>query len=220
MIKAAKNGVPTTIARIGQLAGSRRNGAWNITDWFPLIIKAATSLRVLPALDVDMSVTWIPVDVAAQTVSLYPLLISYPSVLSRCQILELALLPSVELQQQQVFHVAHPYPTTWNVVITEVKRLLDSNGRSVELISFESWIQRLRDLSKYPETVHQAPVIKLLPFFEERILAQKQDSSFKEALGFARVELIATTERSQKLSNVNPITKLDVANWLDYWQLH
>jgi thioester reductase-like protein len=66
---AAEKGIPTATARIGQLAGSSRNGAWNITDWFPHIVTAAFTTKTLPVIEKDIPVAWLPVDVAARAVS-------------------------------------------------------------------------------------------------------------------------------------------------------
>ena len=65
---AARNGIPTSTARIGQLSGSLKNGAWNLTNWFPKIIQVASLMKVIPTMSIDLPVTWLPVDVAAQTV--------------------------------------------------------------------------------------------------------------------------------------------------------
>ena len=59
----------TTIFRIGQLAGSQVNGAWSITDWVPRIVQTGRILHTLPTFSQDTPVTWLPIDVAADTVS-------------------------------------------------------------------------------------------------------------------------------------------------------
>lgn len=45
-------GVPATILRIGQVVGDTQAGIWNDTEAWPLIIRSARTLGVLPRLDV------------------------------------------------------------------------------------------------------------------------------------------------------------------------
>jgi len=50
---AAENaGVPATVLRIGQVVGDTREGIWNDTEAWPLIVRSARTLGVLPRLDV------------------------------------------------------------------------------------------------------------------------------------------------------------------------
>lgn len=51
MLAAAKGkGLETMSLRIGQLSGSTSTGAWNETDWVPIIIKSSIALKRLPEL--------------------------------------------------------------------------------------------------------------------------------------------------------------------------
>jgi len=44
-------GVPTRILRIGQVVGDTQVGIWNDTEAWPLIVRSARTLGVLPSLD-------------------------------------------------------------------------------------------------------------------------------------------------------------------------
>jgi thioester reductase-like protein len=36
--------------RVGQVSGSASSGAWNTTDWVPILVKSSLSLGILPSL--------------------------------------------------------------------------------------------------------------------------------------------------------------------------
>lgn len=67
---ARQRGLSVTNLRIGQLSGSRVNGAWNVTDWVPHIFQTGKILGILPTFPPETVVAWLPVDVAAATASL------------------------------------------------------------------------------------------------------------------------------------------------------
>jgi nucleoside-diphosphate-sugar epimerase len=46
---SSSTGLQTCSVRVGQLSGSRTNGAWNATDWVALLAKSAETLRCLPS---------------------------------------------------------------------------------------------------------------------------------------------------------------------------
>lgn len=43
-----KSSLRPVVVRVGQISGSRINGAWNTSDWFPSIVKSSLGLGVLP----------------------------------------------------------------------------------------------------------------------------------------------------------------------------
>lgn len=51
MARAAQHGMQATSLRLGQVCGSNITGAWNITDWVPIIVKSSMAMGHLPALD-------------------------------------------------------------------------------------------------------------------------------------------------------------------------
>ena len=54
------------VIRIGQLCGDTKNGIWNKTEAWPLMLAASKAIRALPALDEKLD--WLRVDIAAQAV--------------------------------------------------------------------------------------------------------------------------------------------------------
>ena len=49
--------------RIGQIAGASATGAWNTSDWVPIIIKSSASIGKIPVFNEDLS--WLPMDVTS-----------------------------------------------------------------------------------------------------------------------------------------------------------
>ena len=58
---AVKNhGARATVLRIGQVVGDTKVGVWKDTEAFPLIIRSAVTMSILP--NIDMTCQWLPVD--------------------------------------------------------------------------------------------------------------------------------------------------------------
>ena len=51
LAKTHNNGLEATSLRVGQVSGSAASGAWNVTDWFPIIVKSSLALGTMPNLD-------------------------------------------------------------------------------------------------------------------------------------------------------------------------
>lgn len=49
--------------RIGQISGATATGAWNTSDWVPIIIKSSITIGKIPVFDEELS--WVPMDVAS-----------------------------------------------------------------------------------------------------------------------------------------------------------
>ncbi|KAJ5622949.1 acetyl-CoA synthetase-like protein [Penicillium lividum] len=104
----------TCSIRIAQLSGSTTNGAWNVTDWLPMLVKSSKVCGGLPAGKEDIA--WFPVDKAAQAI--------------------------IELTKAQtvppILHLAHPRPIKWDTFVNRMAKSLD-----VPIIPFDTWIQRM-----------------------------------------------------------------------------
>lgn len=51
LAKAFENGIQTTSLRVGQLCGSTGSGAWNTTDWVPILVRSGIAIGALPTLN-------------------------------------------------------------------------------------------------------------------------------------------------------------------------
>jgi thioester reductase-like protein len=54
------------IVRVGQLTGDTKNGIWNMSEAWPLMLSTVQELKCLPK--IEQSLDWLPLDVAAQAV--------------------------------------------------------------------------------------------------------------------------------------------------------
>ncbi|KAJ3887895.1 male sterility protein-domain-containing protein, partial [Lentinula edodes] len=59
----AKSGLNATSFRIGQISGSSPNGAWAMSDWFPMVVESSLKLNMFP--DANGVISWIPMDAVA-----------------------------------------------------------------------------------------------------------------------------------------------------------
>ncbi|KAL5051268.1 hypothetical protein BDW71DRAFT_51303 [Aspergillus fruticulosus] len=65
--KQYSNEMEVSYVRMGQIAGSTTTGFWNINEHFPALILSSLRIRRLPWLPNTLS--WIPVDIAAQSIT-------------------------------------------------------------------------------------------------------------------------------------------------------
>jgi thioester reductase-like protein len=114
----------TCSIRVGQLSGSRVNGAWNVTDWFPMMVKAGQVMGCLPLRHDE--VAWLPTDVVAQV------------------IVELANTESLPA----IAHAVHPRTVGWSEVIRPVAESIGA-----QIVPYDKWIAELEkevDMTKNP----------------------------------------------------------------------
>lgn len=110
--------------RVGQLSGSRINGAWNVTDWFPMMVKAGQAMGCLP-LRHD-AVAWLPTDVVAQVI---------------VELVKTESLPAIA-------HAVHPRTVGWCEVIKPVAQSIGA-----QIVPYDKWIAELEkevDMTKNP----------------------------------------------------------------------
>jgi len=197
--QANNKGLETMSLRIGQISGSTRTGAWNATDWVPIIIKSSIALGCLPDLPGD--VAWIPVDVTSRTI--------VDSVLSSNPLPE-------------VVNLVHPRPVPWRDVFMAAN---DALGGELELLPFEDWFRKLeaRSANANEHDLHDVPAIKLLRFFRRVGDASNAVSSSAylegsvDAGGQPHFNNDKAQEISKTLRDAKPTSAADVKLWIDSW---
>lgn len=123
--------------RIGQLSGSTMSGAWNITDWVPILVKSSIVLGSLPILKgvstmvvlddvisdqkILQVVDWLPMDIAGRTV------------------VDAVVYPKTLLE---LIHLVHPRPVSWLDVFSDIKHVL---GNRCSLIPFPEWLSQVEE---------------------------------------------------------------------------
>ncbi|KAH8102928.1 hypothetical protein BXZ70DRAFT_927267 [Cristinia sonorae] len=200
LANARARGLETTSVRIGQISGSTITGAWNSTDWVPIMIQSSISMGALPILPGNIS--WIPVDVASRFV--------LDSILSTES------LPAV-------VNLVHPHPVPWQEVFTAIKQVI---GGPLELVPFDDWVSRLEAQSAYMRRtdLKDVPAIKLLRFFRNVgnasnavPLALYAEHSV-DAGGQPHFDNRKAQNISETLRNAARIDAGQVKLWVDSWK--
>ena len=151
VLNAARAGARSYVLRIGQIVGDRQNGFWNDTEFVPLMIRSALSMKVLPALKENCS--WIPVDTLATTI------------LEVDRTVQSAPKPCAMdgTNPPVIYNMCNPHSFSWDQLLKELR----TAGLEFKAVSYGDWLQCLRD-SALTGNVEQNPAVKLLDHFELR----------------------------------------------------
>ncbi|KAL2062517.1 hypothetical protein VTL71DRAFT_6783 [Oculimacula yallundae] len=118
------------ILRVGQLTGDTRNGIWNRSEAWPLMLSAARELQCLPKLDESLS--WLPVDIAARAV----IDISLPQQ------------PSDTEQPCTVYHLVNNDQTSkWTDLLRWINK---TGGENLAYVEPSVWLAKLENLDQHP----------------------------------------------------------------------
>lgn len=189
-------GVPTTVCRVGQIAGpTMAAGMWPKHEWLPSLIASSKYLRKLPgSLGKLERVDWIPVDILGST------------------IVELALVSqnAVEAIQSSgatVYHAVNPNATAWAELVPVILAALGGPS-NVEVVSLEAWLEALRDSGSKAVDIAVNPALKLVDFF--------QGLSNGSA---PNLETKYTARSSPSLIGLSSVQPAWMENWTRQWEL-
>ncbi|KZO93602.1 acetyl-CoA synthetase-like protein [Calocera viscosa TUFC12733] len=189
-------GLRTTTFRIGQLAGSMVNGAWNTTDWVPHIVKAGCILGSLPSMNEEDMISWLPVDAAA---------ISIVQAMHQ------------STEGNRTLHVCHPYPATWNMTMYAIADYLEQKGQYLDLEPYPGWFQELEASGSKPDAVQKNPALRLLDFLRSGTRSHAHE---REAMGFPLIDTTKMKATSSTFNNIPRLDRFDVKRWMEYWESH
>ncbi|KAJ3555784.1 hypothetical protein NM688_g2384 [Phlebia brevispora] len=195
LARAAKHGLQVTSLRVGQVCGSNITGAWNTTDWVPIIVKSSMAIGCMPELDGPVS--WIPMDAVANIV--------------------LDLIVSEE-KPAPLLNVVHPRPVPWNEVYSAVNDALDTR---LPFVPYHVWISKLEALSvtATPEDLDHIPGLQLLEFLRAIDEASKlKGKAAVEAGGFPFFRTSELEKHSTTARLLPPIDKSHATMWVSYWK--
>lgn len=184
-------GVPTTIHRVGQVAGpTMEKGIWNRQEWVPTIVATSKSLGKVPETLGSMPVDWIPVDSLASTM--------LDLVTTRRD--------SANDTRCAVFNLVNPSVTSWHTLLPAIQATYP-----VEPIPLSEWIRELEQIDNpTPDEITAKPALKLLDFY--RGLADSNGGALS-----VPVEVGKTKEASATMSSLEPISDALMLNWLKQW---
>ncbi|KAI1390433.1 putative NRPS-like enzyme [Hypoxylon trugodes] len=194
---AEQTGMISKVLRVGQIVGDTVFGRWNPDEGIPLMIRSATTLGALPALDETPS--WTPVDVVAQAV------------------LELSALEAPEddsaiLAKQYgddpkvIYHLVNSSVFHWT---KDLLPALHGAGLEFEIVGQREWIKRLREGEQDPT---KNPTVKLTEFF-----AGKYDNEE------SRAGLVYSTKLTEQASpslkgGIDLVSSGIVKKFVDSWR--
>ncbi|KAJ8067331.1 hypothetical protein OCU04_004684 [Sclerotinia nivalis] len=199
--------IPVSIYRVGQIAGPKnRKGKWNEQEWFPLILKSSTYMKVLPStLGPLEAVDWIPVDILGKVI--HELVMTTTSNLQTRTSISDSTIASTPTPT--IYHLVNPHRTTYShTILPRLKSLFN-----LPTIPFEDWVQRLRNstATTRDEEINDNPAVKILGFYEDLVDKEKE----------GRVQVWLDTRRavegSSTLRNVHAVDGGCVDGWLGQW---
>ncbi|KAI0085165.1 hypothetical protein BDY19DRAFT_909277 [Irpex rosettiformis] len=192
LARAAQKGLKTTSLRIGQVTGPATTGAWNTSDWVPILVKSSLTLGAFPSL--PGSVSWIPVDVVANVV------------------LDLVLTRQLE---PRLLNVVHPRPIAWDEVFKLIK---DEIGVNLPTIPYADWLAKLEahDGETSAKTLQDIPALKLLEFF--RSFSRETNAVSVEAGGLPVFSTTELQNKSETALAILPLQSNHARAWIRYWK--
>ena len=202
--------IPIHILRVGQLCGAIRTGIWNTAEMYPILF--ATSfhprMRCIPTF-ASRSVEWLPIDVAAQTIS--QLLLPQKAKGKEKQELERGDANTPE-NTYIVNNIVNPTPIPWSSLLSILQSSISPAGGPLEEISISEWVRRLTALADEGGLkASDLPGLRLLGFFER--MADEEEGS-REIL----FETGGTMSLSPALRECGPLCKEWIDGTLKVWR--
>ncbi|KAL4966026.1 putative NRPS-like enzyme [Aspergillus stella-maris] len=189
-----KSGVPTSIFRVGQVAGpTTEKGLWNKAEWLPSLVATSKALGKVPSKLGGYEIDWVPVDTLAKI--MIELLESRTTFTNK------------EQEKNAFFHPMNPCKTTWSSLVPAVQK-----EYNIPAVPIEEWIADLNAINaKSPsdEEVQQKPALKLLDFY--RGLATG------EGMLSAPIDTSKTRASSESLKGLKAIGPELMVNWMKQW---
>lgn len=185
-----KAGIPTTVLRIGQIAGpTNRLGSWNSKEWIPALVKSSMSLGQIPStLGGANEVNWIPIDSLAEIV---------------WEIIQHRLSLQSEAASA-TFHLVNPQITEWPTLSAHI-----GHKMGLDTIALSSWIQSLVKTGRRNHTdATNIPALTLLDFFRGLLNGTESISG---------VDVSKAIEASNSLRCLDPVTVGMMDNWTRQW---
>ncbi|KAJ9252890.1 hypothetical protein DTO195F2_7311 [Paecilomyces variotii] len=183
--------VPTTIYRIGQIAGpTTASGQWNPHEWLPTIIATSKAMGKIPNQLGSMKVDWVPVDTLS---SIMMDIISMRHV-------------NQSDTPWAVFHLVNPERTPWSTLIPAIQ-----DKYTVQPVEFSAWLTELESI-KSPSNmdIAEKPALKLLSFYQGLL---DEGSKLSVPLDVQRAK-----EASETMRSLGPVSASLMRNWLQQWQ--
>ncbi|OOQ90614.1 NRPS-like enzyme [Penicillium brasilianum] len=215
---ARRTGARCYSLRIGQVSGHSKRGLWNDSEALPLIIRSALSLKALP--DLNLMCSWLPVDKLAATIVEIgrACLSSPPSPMAAGQeqkqgegVMDSNTSADARLIDDSIYNVCNSREFSWSALLAS----LSKSGFQFETVSFEKWINKLRESEARGEE-HVNPAVKLIGHYEAMYGKESLLSSKK--FHTDRTERHSETLRDGRLDIIEDgILSCYARDWLTRW---
>lgn len=165
-------------------------------------------MRALPEdLGNQDNIDWVPIDLAAHIIS------------------EMAFdSDKSDEVRPQFFHVVNPKTIRWKSILPLVReRLQKHQDLPVDVLSFNSWVRKLRNTSGNMSPVSEDGVsqgisgLKLLEFYESIRLPDRIGEEQEPVDSETRWELRRSLKASSKLGSLDKVSDKWIGMWLDQW---
>lgn len=208
-------GVPSTLIRVGQVAGPiRQPGEWNRNEAIPSLLIASAEMACLPEnIGMFSEVDWIPVDLLSDV------LIE----LSLCKSDLASDFPGAENQHRgvQVFNLRNSHTTTWEALLPSIVQAIRStrvrSDHAPEIVPPSTWLARLsgdeREAGGSGAKSSNA-ASKLLDFYQNQLWRMGQDAPEN---GVKPMEINQSLARSAALCEVQAVGGDWVRKWVNEW---
>ncbi|KAL8738447.1 MAG: hypothetical protein Q9181_000761 [Wetmoreana brouardii] len=170
-------GAKASILRIGQVVGDTKEGMWNDREAFPLIVRSALTMGVLPELGIKCE--WLPVDTLAGVVGELAGLQMDNIASGKSNGITDAPAGDVKGEKMElVYNIRSPHTFPWTASFLPALR---SAGLDFQTIPVEEWVKRLRLLSSQPSSANPAadpdqnPALKLLQYYESSFTGRDEE---------------------------------------------
>ncbi|KAJ5364757.1 uncharacterized protein N7496_010470 [Penicillium cataractarum] len=184
--------VPTTVYRVGQIAGpTLPSGQWNRQEWLPTIIASSKAMGKIPNGLGSIAVDWVPVDTLSSMLT--------EIVHTRHR--------DGSKNPHAVFHLTNWNTTSWSSLIPAIQEDLN-----VQPVGLREWVAELERIENPSSTdIADKPALKLLSFY--RALVDEKHATMSVALDVSRAKVASETMRA--LEQISPDL---MKNWLSQWR--
>ncbi|KAI3025544.1 hypothetical protein CBS147482_1131 [Aspergillus niger] len=193
-LASTKWGLPTTVYRIGQIAGSSRgNGVvWDRNQWLPSIMHSSKLIRKVPNSLGPAEVTWMPVDQAAKAI---------------CEIFQSRSSSDGVVDSNVTFNVVNPCLTRWESLLPVIQK-----HYAAEVVESDIWLSEVeKHESLTGGSAETMPTRLLLPLYRQ-IMELFNHGWTRPSYDTARTNLASET-----LRNMGPITPEMMERWIQQW---
>ncbi|KAI8140030.1 hypothetical protein BJV82DRAFT_716146 [Fennellomyces sp. T-0311] len=125
-----------TVERMGQVCGDTKNGVWNTSEQYPLMMVGGTEMQLMPNLE-SVTVDWLPVDIAAASIA------------------DIMLKKADKNLDQSFFHIVNPHRIKWS----DVLKAMRACGMQFSVVEPNQWVDALA-------LNQDNPAYRLMSFFE------------------------------------------------------